>query len=207
MKSDREFHAEEDPLKTTIQTYDHSAELYANNIWDMRLDRILDAFVNCLGQGARVLDLGCGPGRDTQHLQARGLRAFGIDLSIGMLQEAKRRVTWEFVQGDMRKLPLNTDQLDGIWLSAALIHLPRADVPKALEEVRRVLKPGGVLFLGVKRGQGESWRDSKLGRRFFIFYRLDEIIDLVHAAKFRVVEEWESQGSIDVWISIVAEAI
>lgn len=207
MKTGHEFHAEEDPLETTIQTYDHSATLYADNIWDMSLDRLLDAFVSRLPPGARVLDLGCGPGRDTDHLRARGLDAFGIDLSIGMLQEARRRVTWEFVQGDMRHLPLNTSGLNGVWLSAALLHLPRTDAPQALEEVRRVLKRGGTMFLGVKRGEGEHWQTSKLGQRFFIYYALDEITGLVRAAGFQIIENWESQGSVDMWINIVAEAV
>ena len=207
MKSNHEFHTGEDALKTTIQTYDHSAALYADNIWEMRLDRLLDAFVNRLEPDSRVLDLGCGPGRDTDHLQARGLNAFGLDLSFGMLQEAKKRTPWQFVQGDMRKLPLPPCRLDGIWLSATLLHLPRSDVSQALQEVRRVLKPKGILFLGVKQGTGESWQESKLGQRFFIYYRWDEIMDLICTARFKVVEEWESQGSVGMWINVVAEAL
>ncbi|MBN2500713.1 MAG: methyltransferase domain-containing protein [Anaerolineales bacterium] len=199
--------AETDPLETTIHTYDQSAALYADNIWEMRLDRLLDAFSSRLEAGARVLDLGCGPGRDTDHLQARSLDAFGLDLSFGMLQEAKKRTPWNFAQGDMHHLPLPNGQLGGVWLSAALLHLPRHTAPQALQEVRRVLKPSGVLFLGVKQGSGESWQDSKLGRRFFIYYQLDEIKALVHAAGFQVVEDWESPGSVGKWLNIVATAI
>ncbi len=196
-----------DPLKTTIQTYDHSAGLYADNVWEMRLDRPLDAFTARLEVGARVLDLGCGPGRDTDHLHARGLDTFGLDLSLGMLQEARKRTPWNFVQGDMRQLPLQAGQLDGVWLSAALLHLPRHSAPNALAEVHRVLKPGGVLFLGVKQGTGESWQESKLGLRFFIYYPLEEIKARMQAAGFQIVEDWESPGSIGKWLNIVAQAI
>ena len=195
------------PLKTTIQTYDHSAGLYADNIWEMQLDGLLDAFNSRLTAGGCVLDLGCGPGRDTDHLQARGLDAFGLDLSFGMLQEAKKRTPWNFVQGDMRQLPLPAGQLDGVWLSAALLHLPRPTAPQALQEVHRVLKSGGVLFLGVKQGTGESWQESKLGQRFFIYYELDEIRNLIQAAGFQVVEEWESPGSVGMWLNLVAKVI
>ena len=193
------------PVERTTRTYDRIASRFAARHWNVRLKRALEAFVRRLKPGATVLDLGCGPGRDIALLRERGLRVIGVDRSTGMLREAQRRVGGALVCADMRALPLGDASLDGVWLCAALLHLPRTEAPVALAEVRRVLRSRGVLYVSVQRGEGEAW-DMADGPRFFTYYQSDELVALVQAVGFTVQERWIDPTKRATWINLIATA-
>ena len=95
-----------------------------------------------------MLDLGCGPAHVAAYLRDRGVDAFGVDLSSAMGVVARRlQPGLSFAVADMRALPLRDDAVAGVAAFYSLIHLPRADVPRALTELRRVVGPAGRLWL------------------------------------------------------------
>jgi ubiquinone/menaquinone biosynthesis C-methylase UbiE len=190
--------------ETTIQTYDQIAPSFAERYWNVVLERELDNFAQRLPAASRVMDLGCGPGRDIQLLRQRGFNLFGLDRSTGMLREAQQRVGGLLACADMRRLPLHDNSLDGIWMCASLLHMPRSDAPLVLTEVGRVLRAGGVLYVSVQEGTGESWSDSDGGQRFFTFFQADELKTLVESAGFSVEETWTNPGGHSMWISLLA---
>jgi len=170
------------------------------------LERALDSFARYLIPSARVLDLGCGPGRDIELLRARGARTIGADLSLGMLREARARVGGALVCGDMRALPFTSASFYGVWLCAALLHLPRADAPRALAEVRQILRATRPLYVSVQQGEGERWIETR-GARLFVYYQPDELAAIVRAAGFVVQKTWINQDetrSQITWINLVA---
>jgi SAM-dependent methyltransferase len=98
--------------------------------------------------GGRVVEVGCGPGRITAHLAGLGLDAFGIDLSSGMIEQARRRHPGlEFRVGQMNALDLPSGAVNGLVAWYSLIHIPPAEQPAVLCGFRRVLVPGGHLLL------------------------------------------------------------
>ena len=115
--------------------------------------------------GGRVLDLGCGPGRDAAWFAANGANVTGADLSRGMLSLAYATARRPFVQLDMRRLAFRGGAFAGVWCMASLLHIPKADAPGVLREIRRVLAPGGALALGLQRGDSEGWEDAPLRER------------------------------------------
>ena len=141
-----------------------------------------------VGASAHVLDLGCGAGRDMAWLDSQGATVVGSDLSAGMLIRARRQARGSLVQMDMRRLAFQTECFQGVWCSAALLHLPKADAPHALAEVRRVLIPGGALFLAVQEGTGEGWeRTTRYGEsveRFFARYDVTEMSTMLTSNGF-----------------------
>jgi len=195
-------------VNPTIQTYDDMAAEFAQKTWNIRLERALDSFARYLIPAARVLDLGCGPGRDIELLRARGARVIGADLSLGMLREARARVGGALVCGDMGALPCASASFDGVWLCAALLHLQRADSPRALAEVRRILRAACPLYVAVQQGEGEQWIETR-GARFFAYYQPDELAALVRLAGFDVQELWidQDEGRPGInWINLIAIA-
>jgi SAM-dependent methyltransferase len=194
-----------DSYHRTIETYDRNAADYAARVWDIVLTRALDSFTSYLSPGALVLDLGCGPGRDLELLQQRGVRALGIDLSLGMLREARRRVGGALAQADMCRLPLAGDCLNGVWFCAALLHLPRERAPQAIGEVHRALRPGGVVYISVRRGSGQAWRDE-YGTRFFSYYQPDELNELMAKGGFETLACWMGAGQPKPWINLIGRA-
>jgi SAM-dependent methyltransferase len=93
-----------DPSRQTTQTYDEIAPQFADRVWGIDPSDQLDRFCACLRPGARVVDLGCGPGRDTLSLTGRGFWTVGLDRSAGMLRQAAARGARRLVQADVRAL-------------------------------------------------------------------------------------------------------
>ncbi len=188
--------------ETTTQTYDQIAADFAEHNWDIRLEQALENFCRLLQDDARVLDLGCGPGRDTMLLRERGHRVIGLDRSMGMLREARRRVGGPLLCGDMRAIPFANDGLGGIWLCAALLHLLKADALPALIETWRVLQANCPLYVSVKQGDGEAWTTDRT--RFFAYYWPDELSGIVGKAGYTVQQCWFTLGAQGTWINLVA---
>jgi len=177
-----------DPVARTRETYDVIAPEYAarTNAPGAKLTELMAAFTERLPRAAMVLDAGCGPGRDTRLLRAGGLRAVGVDLALGMLRMAGPAPV---AVGDMRRLPIRDLAVDGVWCQAALLHVPRADVPAVLAEFARVTCPGGVLHLGVSEGDGEGWEGDAYGSdrsRWYVHHRSEPLSDHLEAAGWRV---------------------
>lgn len=134
-----------------------------------------DALAAVLPRGARVADVGCGPGHHTRLLRERGFLAVGFDLSWGMLRSQQ---VPGVAQADMRVLPLKAGAVDAVWCAAALLHIPRAEVPVVLREFARVLRPGGQLAISLAEGDGEfaepvSYHPSH--QRWYVLHRLEPV--------------------------------
>ena len=194
----------------TIASYDATATEFASRWGTLRLERALAAFTQHLAGRRQVLDLGCGPGRDVDFLTHLDCTVVGLDLSAGMLSEARKRLPHApLIQADLRVPPLASERFDGIWACASLLHLPRAGFGPALAELVRLLrKPGGVLYLALKGGQGEQWITGQSGRRaFFTYYQPDEIETSLAHAGFQILERWMAEdqaGRDQPWINVVA---
>ncbi len=196
-----------DPVAITAASYDATAQAFAARWFDFRLHEQMARFAEHLRPGARVLDLGCGPGRDVTYLQELGFRAVGVDLSAGMLAEGQRRGVGSLVCADMRFLPFANGIFDGVWYCASLLHVPRDQAPTVLSECKRVLGHG-YLHLAVKQGKGEAWVTGADGKRyFFVYYHPAEIELLVERAGFRVIDCQVSApgpGQSQPWINLLA---
>ena len=162
------------------ESYDAVAERYAAELSDelrhKPLDRaLLGAFAEQVRGERRIWDIGCGPGHVTAYLAGLGLAAAGVDLSDGMLAQARlRHSDLKFSQGSMLALPSDDASWDGLVSFYSLIHMISDDeVRKALSEFRRVLTPGGLLLLSVHIGDEvrrvDEWFDSPVDVQFRFF--------------------------------------
>jgi len=179
-----------------LQTsYDRVAKEYVERIFNelegKPLDRqLLDRFAESVE--GRVCDLGCGPGQVARYLQGRGVEVCGIDLSPGMVEQARRlNPGIEFTPGNLLSLEVADEAWGGVAAFYSIIHLPRAEVVLALREVRRVLRPGGVLLLAFHIGEETVHLDEWWGERVavdFTFFRPDEMEGYLTAAGFEIEE-------------------
>jgi ADP-ribose pyrophosphatase YjhB (NUDIX family) len=192
----------------TIRSYDQSAPEFAERWFDLRLATEMERFAGRLGPGSRVLDVGCGPARDAAWLAELGFDAAGVDLSFEMLQEGRRRgVSVPLIQADMRHLPFRKGSLDGLWVCASLLHVPKDQVDAVLRELSRVVYPGHIA-VAVKSGTGEAWVTDEHGRRRFLaYYSADEIQLRLERNGFEVLGCWETPGLArpeTPWINVLA---
>lgn len=213
------MHPSEEALRQTIRSYDRTAIRYAQLTSKIPLPSQRDLFMDYLATpGASLLDLGCGPGRDTLFYREQGYRVVGADLSFGMLEEAQRRVSGgAFVQADMRRLPFKDGCFQGLWASASFLHVPKETAGKALNEMHRVLAEKGVLFMAVKRGEDESWREPEdaPNRFYFAYYQSEELAVKVEKLGFEILslsENFSKQqkhpdGTPVCWINLYARKV
>jgi hypothetical protein len=140
-------------------------------------------------------------------LEDQGLRVIGVDLSRGMLEQARTRVGGPLVQMDMRRLALRAGAFHGAWCSAALLHLPRADAPAVLAGIAALLVLGAPLFLSLQGGAGETWEHAAYGHtvdRFFARYGADEVLTMLSDAGFTPqLTDQEPVGS-RLWLRFLA---
>ncbi|MGQ0798119.1 MAG: class I SAM-dependent methyltransferase [Methanobacteriota archaeon] len=160
------------PSKADVRrTYDRIAESFAERRREPWPE--VSAFAEGLRAGLRVLDVGCGHGRHTAFLAARGLRVVGIDLSARLLQIARAASPgWHslhppaWIEADASALPLRSGSVDACLCIAVVHHLPTpADRLAALTEIRRTLVPGGELLMSVWALDPPRGRGSREGDR------------------------------------------
>ena len=139
-----------------------------------------------------VCDLGCGPGHVAHHLHDLGVPVFGVDLSPGMVQQARRlNPEIEFRQGDMLSLDDGDSSWGGIVAFYSIVHLSREEVPRALRELRRVLRPDGLLLLAFHVGDETRHVDELWGQPVsldFHFFGVDEMTRILEEAGFGMEE-------------------
>jgi len=152
--------------------YDTVAPEYARKFGDdldhLPLDTELLRRLPAAADGGLLLDVGCGPAQAGGYLAARGARVLGLDLSTVMLAAAVARhggLGLRAAAADLRRLPLRDGCSAGVTSFYVLHHLPREDLPSALRELRRVLRPGGGLLVATHEGTGEYVADDDLGIR------------------------------------------
>src|SRR5262249_8229797 len=161
-----------DPERDNVRaSYDRLAAEYVRRIYDelkhKPLDReLLERFAERVRGLGPACDLGCGPGQVARYLHERGVEVVGVDLSPGMVEQARRlNPGIDFRQGDLTALDVADGAWDGIAAFYSIIHVPRAKVTAALRGLRRVLRPGGVLLLAFHIGDEELRVDELWGER------------------------------------------
>jgi SAM-dependent methyltransferase len=188
---------DERSLDAIQKSYDSVADEYARHIFSelesKPLDReLLSRFAFELKGKGEICDMGCGPGHVARYLRDRGADVFGLDLSAGMLEEARRlNPDITFREGNMLALDLADASLAGIAAFYAIVHLPREAVADVFREMARVLKPGGLLLLAFHIGDETLHRDAWWDRPVsldFRFFSPQAIVRDLEAAGL-VVEE------------------
>jgi SAM-dependent methyltransferase len=178
-------------------SFDLIADEYVRRIFDelqhKPLDRqLLDRFAASVREVGPACDMGCGPGHVARYLHERGVQVCGIDLSPAMVERARGLTPGvEFRQGDMMALDAPDAAWAGIVAFYSIIHISRGDMPRALEELRRVLRPGGMLLLAFHLGDDTIHLDEWWGQRVsvdFFFFRSDEVAGYLRAAGFEIEE-------------------
>jgi len=145
-------------LEQTRVGYDQIAEHFSvTRVWSWK---VMDNFFSYLKEGNQVLDIGCGNGRLYRAIKDKNIEYTGIDSSEKLIELAKKNFQFSitnfqsnsqlpiFQVADVLALPFQNEEFDHVFVMAVLPHIPSQDLQtRALENVYRVLKPGGYLFI------------------------------------------------------------
>lgn len=169
------------------ETYNRIAEdWHKNHQEDTWWIEGTDAFISLLKPGSSVLDAGCGSGVKARYLAGRGLDVTGVDFSERMIELAKRELPEaKFLVLDLRDLDTLHQTFDGVFVQAALLHVPKKDVWDVLRKLKDKLKVGGYLYLAVKevkpdQPEEEIRTKDDYGYRYDVFYSYFTLSELKH---------------------------
>lgn len=135
----------------------------------------------------RILDFGCGPGRDLRTFRALGHEPVGLDGCSRFVDMARADSGCAVWLQDFLALDLPPAHFDGIFANAVLFHIPSQELPRVLRQLHATLKSGGVLFSSNPRGENqEGWN----GERYGAYYDLANWRALLTDAGFVELEHY-----------------
>jgi len=146
----------------TLKYYQDNAQTFFDGTVNVDMSSLYETFTKHLATGARVLDAGCGSGRDAKAFLGMGYQVEAFDASSAMVELAREHTGLSvqvkaFADVDWK------EEFDGIWCCASLLHVPAVELPGVMRRLADALKPGGVWYVSFKYGNGEREVD---GRRF-----------------------------------------
>lgn len=174
--------------RITQRTYDLTAKDWAREHGNTEYwQEEFRIFKGMMPRG-RVLDVGCGYGRDYHFFRDDGYEYVGLDLCGSFLGEMHSRFgEAKIVQADMRSIPdlFPENSFDGFWAAASLLHIEKKDIKEVLCGIKRAVRPNGIGFISLKEGDGErlvqepreNWSAEDI--RFFAFYNKPEFINIL----------------------------
>lgn len=146
--------------------YDDSAEAFWHGTRDHDVSQNREALLRHLpASGAhRILDFGCGPGRDLIAFRDLGHEPVGLDGAERFVEMARAHSGCEVLHQDFLALDLPEGRFDGVFANASLFHVPSQELPRVLRALWGCLAEGGVLFSSNPRGPGrEGWDGDRYG--------------------------------------------
>lgn len=190
------------------QFYENHASDYFDQTVMADMSPLYIHFLARIPPGGRILDVGCGSGRDLLAFVKRGFRAEGIDSSETLARMAASYSGTSVKVGDFTQADLD-GLYDGIWACASLLHVERDVLFSTLQNLKNALVPGGTIFASVREGSGE-----KVGNdgRIYTLYGLDELKNELSRVGLRVDSSWRTQDVVHnrgglTWINVLATNI
>jgi SAM-dependent methyltransferase len=171
----------------TVRAYDLDAAAYARASPAMpdsvRAD--IEDFVERIGAGGRVLEIGSGGGRDALLMEELGLRVRRTDITPGFVALLREQgFDADLLDPLVDDLPTAEGPYDGVWANASLLHVRRVDLPTVLARLAEVTRTGGVLRISLKEGDGDGWstHGSITHPRHFTYWQADALRAVVTGA-------------------------
>lgn len=191
----KDFQQSRSQFSETITTYDTIAADYEKKSFVLDASQDIPRFTELLPEVGRVLDVGCGYGRELKHFLERGFETYGVDVSSKMLELARRRAPEAKVaKMEATNLAFADATFDGVWCRGVLHHLERDRIPTALSELKRVLRPRGVLFAMCREGEGLVTRKEDLSgglERTFTQLQKQELESLLRKTGFDLIDSYQ----------------
>jgi len=147
-------------MSQSVAYYNEHAQAFLDETLYVDMSSLYDAFLPHLPENAHILDAGCGSGRDSREFLARGYRVTAFDASDKLADLASRAISHPVSVRTFDQVS-EYQTYDGIWACASLLHLPPQQIPQALAKLWQALKPGGMLYVSFKRGEGQREQNGR----------------------------------------------
>jgi len=185
----------------TLKYYQDNAQTFFDGTVNVDMSSLYETFTEHLAPGARVLDAGCGSGRDAKAFLEMGYQVEAFDASPAMVKLAREHTGLPVQLMTFADVEWK-EEFDGIWCCASLLHVPAVELPDVMRRLAAALKPGGVWYVSFKYGDGEREVD---GRRFTDMDEVGLRTLLGKIAGIDVIELWMTKDKRperdEIWVN------
>lgn len=189
-------------IETTLSWYKENAPLYAEETKNSLVYDALREFLSRVEEKGRILDLGCGSGRDSFFFLEKGFFVDSMDGSEDMKREAERLFGINVRLSDFLSLD-EYEKYDGVWAQASILHLDEESLRKVLYLISRALKKGGVFYSSFRKGEKDGFEDG----RWYTNMTESRFSSLL-PPNLHIEKAWEGKdvrvGVNKTWLSIIS---
>lgn len=180
-------------MDPTIEAYNKIAEEYEKMNGDSIWGEQIIQFKNLLPDG-KIIEIGCGTGRDAAHFVNLNYEYSGIDASERLIEMAQKKVpNGKFKMMNFYQLVFPENTFEGFLAIASLLHIPKDRISKTLNEIIRITKAEAPGLITLRKGVGEGFREKSGTKRYFSFYSQKEFTAVLEKAKMSIVKSGETQ--------------
>ncbi len=188
---------------TRADWYESNAFEYCERTFQIDMEEARSRFLRHVKARGRILDVGCGSGRDSNRFLALGFDVDARDRSPAIAAEASRRLALTVRVEDVLGME-DVEEFDGIWACAMLVHLDEAEFREATRRLSRALRIGAPLYISLKQ---DGWVDASEERSFRYWSLAKARADLYTQKPLEPIEEWvtkEGQPRETTWVNLLA---
>lgn len=187
---------------STNDYYNKNAKIYIENTLDIDMSTFYSKFEAHLAPGDKVLDLGCGPGRDLKYFMTK-YDAQGLEPSLELCRFAREYTGADIINDGFLEAQL-TDKYKGIWACASLLHIPSRELAKVFKKLSECLDDNGVIYCSFKHGSFEGDKDG----RYFTYLDEKRLASLVNGSDLVLSETWLTNDmrpgrESEVWMNAI----
>lgn len=173
----------------TIDYYNDNAEDFYRDTINLAMEGLYAPFLALIPEGGRILDAGCGSGRDSFYFISKGYDVLAFDAAPALVALSSRLLDNKVHNLSFQQIEFE-NEFDGIWACASLLHISRKEMDDVINRLIRALKPAGILYASFKFGDKEEEKDG----RFFNYYNEVSFHSLLqgHAA-LSLLNSWQTE--------------
>ena len=183
--------------------YKENYKEYFDRTFSLDPSSFLGPVAERLSNGAMVLDVGCGSGRDLLWFKTKGFEVIGFERSAGLAKLARELSGVEVIEGDFETYDFSFISVDAIISSGSLVHVQYERLADILKNIVQALEENGIFYVSLK--QGEGTKTDVLGRPFY-YWKDEELRKVYEKFSFKVLDFYRNQSisnSDDVWLSYI----
>lgn len=193
-------------MNETLAYYNQNADAFIEGTQNADMSEQYRFFLKYLTPGCKLLDLGCGSGRDSAYFSSLGFEVTAVDGSEELCKRVKDNYGIDALCISFEDISF-TAEFDAVWACASLLHVKKANIPNVLDKVSAALKPGGILYASFKYGSEER----VVNGRFFNDYTENDLDTLLTSdnqlslLEYWITEDVRPDRSGERWLNFVAQ--
>lgn len=193
-------------IDKNVEYYNINADSFFEGSVNADMSEVRQRFLKYIPDGGKILDAGCGSGRDSKAFLDDGYEVVPFDASEEMCKRASKYIGKEVMNLRFENISFNKE-FDGIWACATLLHVPMDELPVIMKKLHNALKENGALYASFKYGEGTTLR----GERKFSDFTEKSIVPLFETAGFEIVSNIVGSDSrpgreSEKWVNVIGIA-